>query len=143
MIRSTQGSRALENAARCRTHPARHRHHGWPGVSIVLDDGLVILDVGNGIKGGSPTHPQLVSQLTYDLNDLYRSVEAEGGPGYIRGTHTAWRQRNGHYGLRRRRGLLEQADWHRHPGERLGKANGRLHVIDVADIAHSREVALV
>jgi hypothetical protein len=26
-------------------------------------DGLVILDVGNGIKGGRPEHPQFVSQL--------------------------------------------------------------------------------
>lgn len=29
------------------------------------DDGLVILDVGAGIAGGSPTDPQMVSQLTY------------------------------------------------------------------------------
>ena len=55
------------------------------------NDGLVILDVGNGIKGGSPENPQLVSQLKYDLNALYRDVEAVGGPGFIRGTHTAWR----------------------------------------------------
>ena len=32
-----------------------------------LSDGLVILDVGNGIKGGSPSNPQLVSQFKYDL----------------------------------------------------------------------------
>ena len=35
------------------------------------DDGLVILDVGNGIKGGSPSNPQLVSQFKYDLDKLY------------------------------------------------------------------------
>src|SRR5512146_267415 len=29
------------------------------------NDGLVILDVGNGMKGGSPEHPQLVSQFKY------------------------------------------------------------------------------
>ena len=29
------------------------------------DDGLVILDVGNGIKGGTPQRPKLVSQLRY------------------------------------------------------------------------------
>ena len=55
------------------------------------NEGLVILDVGNGIKGGSPENPQLVSQYKYDLNSLYREVEAVGGPGFIRGTHTAWR----------------------------------------------------
>src|SRR4029079_7432274 len=58
------------------------------------NDGLVILDVGKGIKGGSPSNPQLVSQFKYDLNTLYRDVEAAGGPGFIRGTHTAWRHNN-------------------------------------------------
>ena len=36
------------------------------------NDGLVILDVGNGMKGGSPSNPQLVSQYKYDLNALYQ-----------------------------------------------------------------------
>jgi hypothetical protein len=58
------------------------------------NDGLVILDVGNGVKGGTPSNPQLVAQYKYDLNDLYRQVEASGGPGFIRGTHTAWRHKN-------------------------------------------------
>ncbi|HEV8177105.1 MAG TPA: Ig-like domain-containing protein, partial [Gemmatimonadales bacterium] len=58
------------------------------------NQGLVILDVGNGVKGGSPENPQLVSQYKYDLNSLYRDVEAVGGPGFIRGTHTAWRGGN-------------------------------------------------
>jgi hypothetical protein len=30
------------------------------------NDGLVILDIGNGVKGGSPSNPQLVSQYKYD-----------------------------------------------------------------------------
>jgi hypothetical protein len=34
------------------------------------------------------------AQYKYDLNDLYRQVEASGGPGFIRGTHTAWRHRD-------------------------------------------------
>ncbi|HEU4570023.1 MAG TPA: hypothetical protein VFS07_05570, partial [Gemmatimonadales bacterium] len=55
------------------------------------NDGLVVLDVGNGIKGGSPEDPRLVTQVKYDLEALYRDVEAAGGPGFIRGTHTAWR----------------------------------------------------
>ena len=57
------------------------------------NDGLVILDVGKGVKGGGPENPQLVSQYKYDLNALYRDVEAVGGAGFIRGTHTAWRAR--------------------------------------------------
>lgn len=104
------------------------------------NQGLVILDVGKGIKGGSPENPQLVSQYKYDLNSLYRDVEAVGGPGFIRGTHTAWRA--GKYvfvgdevfSARPRRteggGVVG-----------LGRAYGRLHVIDVSDLARPREVA--
>lgn len=102
------------------------------------NDGLVILDVGNGIKGGSPSNPVLVSQFKYDLNALYRTVEADGGPGFIRGTHTAWRHR--HYvfiadevfpasGVK---GAKDAA---------AGRAYGRLQVIDVSDIEKPRSVA--
>jgi len=104
------------------------------------NQGLVILDVGNGMKGGSPENPQLVSQYKYDLNSLYRDVEAVGGPGFIRGTHTAWRA--GKYVFvgdevfsarpRRTEGGGVAG---------LGRAYGRLHVIDVADLARPREVA--
>ncbi len=104
------------------------------------NQGLVILDVGNGMKGGSPENPQLVSQYKYDLNALYRNVEAVGGPGFIRGTHTAWRA--GKYvfvgdevfSARPRRteggGVVG-----------LGRAYGRLHVIDVSDVTRPKEVA--
>src|ERR1051325_3129863 len=45
------------------------------------NDGLVILDVGSGIKGGSPSSPQFVTQYKYDLDALYKQVEVEDGPG--------------------------------------------------------------
>jgi hypothetical protein len=105
------------------------------------NDGLVILDVGNGIKGGSPTSPKLVGQYTYDLNDLYRNVEAEGGPGYIRGTHTAWRRRDGKYVFLGDEVFSAKPQGILLPGMGLGKANGRLHVIDVSDLEHPKEVA--
>lgn len=54
------------------------------------NDGLIILDVGNGVKGGSPEKPVQVSQLKYDLNHAYRRVDEMYGLGG-RGTHTAWR----------------------------------------------------
>jgi len=106
------------------------------------NDGLIILDVGNGMKGGSPANPVLVSQLKYDLDDLYRNVEAEGGAGFIRGAHTAWRDANRPYVYvgdevftARPQGILM-------PGRgELGKANGRLHVVDVSDIERPRIVA--
>ncbi len=104
------------------------------------NDGLIILDVGNGIKGGSPEQPKLVSQHKYDLDALYREVEAVGGPGFIRGTHTAWR--HGKYVFvgdevfsaapRSTEGSGVNA---------LGRAYGRLHVIDVSDVTHPRAVA--
>jgi hypothetical protein len=103
------------------------------------NDGLVILDVGNGVRNGTPTGPQLVAQFKYNLDDLYRNVEAEGGPGFIRGTHTAWRTRNyvfvgDEVFSARPQGVIM-------PGMGLGKANGRLHVIDVSDMSNPREVA--
>ena len=102
------------------------------------NDGLVILDVGNGIKGGSPSNPVLVSQYKYDLNALYRTVEVDGGPGFIRGTHTAWRHRNYVFiadevfpssGVK---GAKDAA---------AGRAYGRLQVIDVSDLEHPKSVA--
>ncbi|MEO8453382.1 MAG: Ig-like domain-containing protein, partial [Gemmatimonadota bacterium] len=102
------------------------------------NDGLVILDVGNGIKGGSPSNPQLVSQYKYDLNNLYRDVEAVGGPGFIRGTHTAWRFKNyvfiadEVFGASGVKGAKDAA---------AGRAYGRLQVLDVSDITKPKPVA--
>jgi hypothetical protein len=104
------------------------------------NDGLVILDVGNGVKGGSPERPQFVSQLKYDLNALYRDVEAVGGPGFIRGTHTAWRA--GRYVFVGDEVFSAKP----RPTEGggvigLGRAYGRLHVVDVSDLQHPKMVA--
>jgi hypothetical protein len=102
------------------------------------NDGLVILDIGNGMKGGSPSNPQLVTQYKYDLNDLYRQVELTGGPGFIRGTHTAWRHKNYVFiadevfpasGVK---GAKDAA---------AGRAYGRLQVLDVTNIEKPRSVA--
>ncbi len=102
------------------------------------NDGLIILDVGNGVKGGSPTNPQLVSQFKYDLNELYRDVEAAAGPGFIRGTHTAWRHRNYVFiadEVFPARGVTGAKD------AAAGRAYGRLQVVDVSDMANPRLVA--
>jgi hypothetical protein len=102
------------------------------------NDGLVVLDVGNGVKGGSPSSPRLVAQYKYDLNALYRDVEAVGGPGFIRGTHTAWRHNDYVF-------IADEV----FPGAGVkgakdaaaGRAYGRLQVIDVSDMEHPRSVA--
>jgi hypothetical protein len=104
------------------------------------NDGLIILDVGNGMKHGSPENPQLVAQYKYDLNSLYREVEAVGGPGFIRGTHTAWRA--GKYvfvGDEVFSATPRATEGGGVVG--LGRAFGRLHVIDVSNIERPKEVA--
>ena len=106
------------------------------------NDGLVILDVGNGMRGGSPSNPQLVAQHKYDLDDIYRNVAASGGPGFVRGTHTAWRDTRRPYVY-----IADEVFSTRPQGivmpnrTELGKANGRLHVVDISDLSRPRTVA--
>ncbi len=79
-----------------------------------------------------------MSQYKYDLNFCYRDVEAVGGPGFIRGTHTAWRHTNyvciavEVFPASGVKGAKDAA---------AGRAYGRLQVIDVSDIANSKSVA--
>jgi hypothetical protein len=102
------------------------------------NDGLVILDVGNGIKGGSPSNPQFVSQYKYDLDALYKDVEAEGGKGFIRGTHTAWRYKD--YVIIADEVFGNTAAEALFSGG-ISRAHGRLQVLDIKDIEHPKSVA--
>lgn len=99
------------------------------------NDGLIILDVGNGMKKGSPEKPVFVSQYKYDLDETYARIDQLYGLG-SRGTHTAWRA--GTYvfvgdevyaAKETILGALPDLTW------------GRLHVLDVSDIEHPKEVA--
>jgi hypothetical protein len=101
-------------------------------------DGLVILDVGNGIKGGSPANPVLVSNYRYNAESLYPGAAADWGPGFISGTHTAWRHKN----------YVFIADEVFPPFAPTGtwdvasiRAYGRLQVIDVSDVEKPKSVA--
>jgi len=102
------------------------------------NDGLIVLDVGNGIKGGSPSNPVMVSQYKYDLNALYKQVEVDGGPGFIRGTHTAWRHKNYVF-------IADEVFPAAYPkgtkDAAAGRAYGRLQVLDVSDIMHPKSIA--
>ena len=102
------------------------------------NDGLVILDVGNGIKGGSPSNPQLVTQYKYDLDALYKDVEAEGGKGFIRGTHTAWRYKD--YVIIADEVFGNTAAEQLFSGG-ISRAHGRLQILDVKDIERPKSVA--
>jgi hypothetical protein len=102
------------------------------------NNGLVVIDIGKGIKGGSPSNPVLVSQYKYDLNDMYRQVEAAGGPGFIRGTHTAWRHNNYVFIADE---VFPAAGVEGARDAAAGRAYGRLQVIDVSNLEHPKSVA--
>jgi hypothetical protein len=104
------------------------------------NDGLVILDIGNGKWGGRPDKPVMVSQFKYDLDSLYKEVEDVSGPGFTRGTHTAWRQRGGKYVF-----IADEVYLNR-PIQGAKDASssrmyGTLQVVDVSDIEHPKAVA--
>jgi hypothetical protein len=102
------------------------------------NDGVVILDVGNGIKGGTPSSPKFVSQYKYDLDKLYRDVEKEGGKGFIRGTHTSWRYKD--YLVIADEVFSNDAAQSLFTGGQ-SRAHGRLQVLDLKDIEHPKPVA--
>lgn len=92
-------------------------------------DGLVILDVGNGIKGGSPEKPQLVSQLRFNYHELY-------GSGWLAGAHAVFRYKNYVFvGDEVFPEIFDIASKERIP------VRGVVHVVDVSDITHPRKVA--
>ena len=92
-------------------------------------DGLVILDVGRGIKGGSPEHPQLVSQYRINYNELY-------GPGWIAGAHAVYRYNNYVFvGDEVFPSIFSLGSHKRIP------VRGIVHVIDVSDLASPKQVA--
>jgi hypothetical protein len=92
-------------------------------------DGLIILDIGAGIKGGSPASPKLVSQLRFNYLDMY-------GPGWVAGAHSVFRHKNyvfvgdevfpAQYDIQSRDRIPVQ---------------GIVHVVDVSDIERPGKVA--
>ena len=92
-------------------------------------DGLVILDVGNGMAGGSPENPKLVSQYHFNHYELY-------GDGWLAGTHSVFRYKNYLFvGDEVFPAIFEIDDRDRIPVRAI------CHVMDISDIKHPREVA--
>ena len=92
-------------------------------------DGLVILDVGNGMKGGSPENPQFVSQLGFDYHDLY-------GDDWLAGAHTVFRYKDYVF-------LGDEvfpAEFDIRSKKRI-PVRGIVLVVDVSDIADPKKVA--
>ncbi|MGB8321652.1 MAG: Ig-like domain-containing protein [Candidatus Acidiferrum sp.] len=91
-------------------------------------DGVVILDVGNGIKGGSPEHPQFVSTYRFNYDELY-------GPHWLAGAHAVYRYKNYVFvGDEVFPEMFALASRDRIP------VRGIAHVLDVSDLANPREV---
>jgi hypothetical protein len=92
-------------------------------------DGLVILDVGNGMKGGSPEQPRVVSQYRFNHHELY-------GDGWLAGTHSVFRyKRYVFVGDEVFPALFNVT------GEDRTPARALVHVVDVSDLEQPREVA--
>lgn len=92
-------------------------------------DGLIILDVGKGIKGGSPERPRLVSQIRLNYNELY-------GDGWLAGAHAVFRYKNYVFvGDEVFPDLFDISQPIRFP------VRGIVHVIDVSNIENPRKVA--
>jgi hypothetical protein len=101
------------------------------------NDGLIVLDVGNGMRGGRPDKPVLVTQFKYDLDAMYRNVDALDKP-WVRGTHTAWR--SGRY-IFVADEVFVLEDLMKLGAGQVSRAYGNLQVIDVSDIERPRSVA--
>ncbi|HKS27009.1 MAG TPA: Ig-like domain-containing protein [Pyrinomonadaceae bacterium] len=92
-------------------------------------DGLIILDVGNGIKGGSPENPKLVSNYRFNFHDLY-------GNGWLAGSHAVFRYKNYVFvGDEVFPEIFDISSRERIP------VRGIVHVIDVTNIEQPRKVA--
>ncbi|HME36694.1 MAG TPA: Ig-like domain-containing protein [Candidatus Sulfotelmatobacter sp.] len=92
-------------------------------------DGLIILDVGNGMAGGSPENPKLVVQYRFNHYELY-------GDGWLAGTHSVFRYKDYLFvGDEVFPAIFELEDRDRIPVRAI------CHVMDVSDIKHPREVA--
>ena len=92
-------------------------------------DGLVILDVGNGMSGGSPENPKLISQFHFNHYELY-------GDGWLAGTHSVFRYKNYLFvGDEVFPAIFNLEDRDRIPVRAI------CHVMDISDIKHPKEVA--
>ena len=92
-------------------------------------DGLVILDVGNGMAGGSPENPKLISRYHFNHYELY-------GDGWLAGTHSVFRYKNYLFaGDEVFPAIFNLEDRDRIPVRAI------CHVMDLSDIKQPKEVA--
>jgi hypothetical protein len=93
--------------------------------TFVWDRGFIIYDVGNGIRGGSPSSPVEVSRLITASNNA-------GSPA----VHNGWWFHNPVTSERRYLFIGQEG-----PAVIGSSSSGDIHVVDVSDLANPREVA--
>ncbi|MBL8987388.1 MAG: hypothetical protein JNJ80_14045 [Gemmatimonadetes bacterium] len=98
------------------------------GIAFVCawNAGVIIYDVGDGRRGGSPSFPVEISRLITADNGV------PGGPA----VHNAWWFHNPVSNEKRYLFIGQEG-----PASLFSTASGDLHVIDVSDLANPREVA--
>lgn len=98
------------------------------GLAFVFawDAGVIIYDVGNGIRGGSPESPEEVSRLVTSDNGV------AGSPA----VHNGWWFHNPVTGEARYLFIGQEG-----PGQVGVSASGDIHVVDISDLEQPREVA--
>ena len=97
------------------------------GLAFVFawDEGVIIYDVGNGIRGGSPASPVEVSRLI------------TGSSGSTPSAHNGWWFHNPVNGEHRYLFVGQEG-----PGVFGSRSSGDIHVVDVSNLTEPREVAL-
>jgi hypothetical protein len=98
------------------------------GIAFVFawNTGVIIYDVGNGIRGGTPAAPVEISRLITADNKI------AGGPA----VHNGWWFHNPVTAENRYLFIGQEG-----PSVIGSQSSGDIHVVDVADLAHPREVA--
>jgi hypothetical protein len=98
------------------------------GLAFVFawNTGVIIYDVGNGVRGGSPAQPAEVSRLVTSDNGV------AGGPQ----VHNGWWFHNAATGERRYLFIGQEG-----PAVVGAQSSGDIHVVDVSDLTAPREVA--
>jgi hypothetical protein len=97
------------------------------GLAFVFawDEGVIIYDVGNGMRGGSPSSPVEVSRLV--------TAATSGSSPAV---HNGWWFHNPITGERRYLFIGQEG-----PGVIGSQSSGDIHVVDVSDLTQPREVA--
>ena len=117
-------------AATIPMRPTRGVHDTYvrDGLAFVFawNEGVIIYDVGNGMRGGSPTAPKEVSRLVTSDNGIAKSPAV----------HNGWWFHNPVTGEARYLFIGQEG-----PGRVGVEASGDIHVVDVSDLEHPREVA--